>query len=377
MQNLETYVEQISTALELTPDQKEKITIIFAGFKDNEKLQLISQTQSSVDELIKADEQIKTLKTGSLSQYMDNIQANWNIMSENLVQLQILSLIQKKGADCSEVINDLLKILNTKLTTVNQILKANLGEASSKTTSTPSGLQKEVLGKAEEAVKLAATKSDTDTKSAAVKPVDEKKPTAVKPEAKPEAKSTEAKSTAVKTDTAAKSTAIKPEATKASLASVVAKAKVDTGLKLSNTSATESAAAKAAATESAVAKAAAALKAKAGTKPSTPPAGAAAAKQQAPPASTPPAGAAAAAKQPGAASTAASPAASPAKQLTSTATKLSTAATTLKAAEAAKAPPGAVSTPAKLTGAKGGADDIYLYKYLKYKSKYLSLKNNF
>ena len=26
---------------------------------------------------------------------------------------------------------------------------------------------------------------------------------------------------------------------------------------------------------------------------------------------------------------------------------------------------------------KGGADDIYYYKYLKYKTKYLSLKNNF
>jgi len=48
-------------------------------------------------------------------------------MNEQLAQLQILSLIQKKE-DCQEVIKQLLKILNDKIKTVNDVLRANLGQ---------------------------------------------------------------------------------------------------------------------------------------------------------------------------------------------------------------------------------------------------------
>jgi len=317
MENFQNYVDQISTALELSPEQKEKITTLISSFKDNEKLQLISQTQERVNQLLAADEQIKALKTGSLSQYMVNIQENWNMMSENLVQLQILSLLQKKGADCSEVINDILKILNTKLTAVNQILKANLGEVSSKTTSASSGLQQQVLSQADKAVAAA---------------------------------------------TAAKQTAAKPTAAPAApakipaLASVVAKAQIETGQRPSTP---ESKTAAAAASKLA---AAAAAKRAAATKQGTAPT-----KQVAIPATTP---------LPATAAPATKPAQAPAKvdtgQTLPPTAKLGAAQLKTASAKPAQTP-ASVKSPTK----KGGADDIYLYKYLKYKTKYLSLKNNF
>jgi hypothetical protein len=352
MENFETYVDQISTALELTSEQKEQITTIFSGFKDNEKLQLISQTQNHVDELIKADEVIKTLKIGSLSQYMNNIQANWNMMSENLVQLQILSLIQKKGADCSEVINDLLKILNTKLTTVNQILLTNLGEASSKTTSTPTVLQKEVLGKADQAVKLAATKPDAATKSdAATKPDTATKPaSSVLAKAAAEAKPATATSKKLQAVAAQAAVQKDPKNLSKTISAAVkkeadAKSKIDTGKSAAKAAAPASASA-AAPASAAVTKA-----------PASPaPASAAVAKAAAPAGTKAPVSLAPAS----AAGTKA--VAAPAAAGTKAAATPSLLQARLAAAAAAK---------------KGGADDIYYYKYLKYKTKYLSLKNNF
>jgi len=322
MENFQNYVDQISTALELSPEQKEKITTLISSFKDNEKLQLISQTQERVNQLLAADEQIKALKTGSLSQYMVNIQENWNMMSENLVQLQILSLLQKKGADCSEVINDILKILNTKLTAVNQILKANLGEVSSKTTSASSGLQQQVLSQADKAVAAA---------------------------------------------TAAKQTAAKPTAAPAApakipaLASVVAKAQIETGQRPSTP---ESKTAAAAASKLA---AAAAAKRAAATKQGTAPT-----KQVAIPATTP---------LPATAAPATKPAQAPAKvdtgQTLPPTAKLGAAPAAKPAQTPASAKPAQTPASVKSPTKQGGGDDIYLYKYLKYKTKYLSLKNNF
>ena len=383
MENFENYVNQISDALELNPDQKGKITTLFSSFKDNEKLQLISQTQDRVNELLAADEQIKALKTGSLSQYMVNIQENWNMMSENLVQLQILSLLQKKGADCSEVINDILKILNTKLTTVNQILRANLGEVSSKTTSASSRLQQEVLGKADQALAAAsstASKQNPSTKPSVATVVSNQNTT------KPSVATMVSKQ-----DTTTKSSV----ATKPSLASVVAIAKVDSGKKLSTTAVSETAATKAAAQLKALAvnkeaaKPLGATQLKAPAAPPKPAPTAAAPPKPAPTAAAPTAAAPASAVKPGAGAGAAATTAAPPKP----ASTASTASTT-----AAPSKPGIAATPEQIavqnlrlattraatTGAattgsvkRGGADDIYLYKYLKYKSKYLSLKNNF
>jgi hypothetical protein len=99
------------------------------GFSKEDKYKLIYETEKYVDSLEVADNELSGLTTGSLAQYMDQIKVNWESMNEQLAQLQILSLIQRKE-DCSGVIKELLNILGKKIETVNGILKQNLGISS-------------------------------------------------------------------------------------------------------------------------------------------------------------------------------------------------------------------------------------------------------
>jgi len=98
------------------------------GFSKEDKYKLIYETEKYVGSLEVADNELRGLTTGSLAQYMDQIKDNWESMNEQLAQLQILSLIQRKE-DCSGVIKELLNILGKKIETVNGILKQNLGMA--------------------------------------------------------------------------------------------------------------------------------------------------------------------------------------------------------------------------------------------------------
>jgi len=102
-------------------------------FSKEEKFKLINQTEKYLAGLEAVGNDLNALSKGSLSQYMSQIQVNWDSMNEQLAQLQILSLIQRKE-DCSGVIKELLNILSRKIETVNGILKQNLGisDASSK-----------------------------------------------------------------------------------------------------------------------------------------------------------------------------------------------------------------------------------------------------
>ena len=102
----------------------------FQVFNRQDKYKLIVDTRQYVDSLIQVDRQLANLPNGILLPYMDEIGDNWKEMNNQLTQLQILSLIQKKE-DCQEVIKELLRILNDKIRTVNEVLKANLGQPSS------------------------------------------------------------------------------------------------------------------------------------------------------------------------------------------------------------------------------------------------------
>ena len=99
------------------------------GFSKEDKYKLIYETEKYVGSLEVADNELRGLTTGSLAQYMDQIKDNWESMNEQLAQLQILSLIQRKE-DCSGVIKELLGILSKKIESVNGILKQNLGISS-------------------------------------------------------------------------------------------------------------------------------------------------------------------------------------------------------------------------------------------------------
>jgi hypothetical protein len=124
------FAKRIFKALGFTDDIiASKFQSFIDGFSKEDKYKLIYETEKYVDSLEVADNELSGLTTGSLAQYMDQIKVNWESMNEQLAQLQILSLIQRKE-DCSGVIKELLNILGKKIETVNGILKQNLGISS-------------------------------------------------------------------------------------------------------------------------------------------------------------------------------------------------------------------------------------------------------
>jgi len=130
-QNFNGFAKRIFSALGFTDEViANKFQIFLDEFSKEDKFKLINDTEIYIKSLETVDNELKGLKMGSLAQYMDQIKDNWDAMNEQLAQLQILSLIQRKE-DCSGVIKELLGILSKKIETVNGILKQNLGMATS------------------------------------------------------------------------------------------------------------------------------------------------------------------------------------------------------------------------------------------------------
>jgi len=127
IENFDLYIERLGQALGYNIQQIPDLRTSFRNFNRQDKYKLIQNTQEFVDRLLDADQQLQALAlpNGILEPYMDEIGDNWHAMNEQLVQLQILSLIQKKE-DCQAVIKELLKLLSNKIKTVNEVLKANL-----------------------------------------------------------------------------------------------------------------------------------------------------------------------------------------------------------------------------------------------------------
>jgi len=123
------YIRQLGRALSFPEDQIEVLIQSFQYFNRQDRYRLITDTQRYVDNLLIADQELQRLPNTILQSYMPDIRDNWNAMNEQLAQLQILSLIQRKE-DCSGVIKELLNILGKKIETVNGILKQNLGISS-------------------------------------------------------------------------------------------------------------------------------------------------------------------------------------------------------------------------------------------------------
>ncbi len=126
--SLNNYIDQLSAALGLESTTSNQLKSIFASYSDVNKYKLITKTETPVKELLSADQSIKALFDSQLKPYQEKIKANWNSMNKNLVELQILTLIQKKE-NCDEVIDGLLKVLNEKIKIVNDTLKQNLTQA--------------------------------------------------------------------------------------------------------------------------------------------------------------------------------------------------------------------------------------------------------
>lgn len=126
-QDFTNFVIRLGKALSLDEPKQEKLKAVLVNFSNGDKYKLISEIDKYVINLEEIDKQLIGLKTGILEPYMGAIENNWNSMNEQLAQLQILSLIQRKE-NCEEVIKELLGILSKKIATVNDILKNNLGQ---------------------------------------------------------------------------------------------------------------------------------------------------------------------------------------------------------------------------------------------------------
>jgi len=125
--NFNDHITRLGLALSFSEDQIQRLQASFRIFNDRDRYRLIANTQTYVDNLVQADRDLQLLQSNALAPYMDQIRAGWNEMNNQLAELQILSLIQKKE-DCSAVIKELLDLLNRKIKTVNEVLKANLGQ---------------------------------------------------------------------------------------------------------------------------------------------------------------------------------------------------------------------------------------------------------
>jgi hypothetical protein len=128
--NFNEYIRRLGLALGYPDDQIPMLINSFVNFNRQDRYKLITNTQQYVDSLLAVDQELASLPNGILKPYMQEIGENWNNMNQQLAQLQILSLIQKKE-DCQAVIKELLRILNDKIRTVNDVLKANLGQSPS------------------------------------------------------------------------------------------------------------------------------------------------------------------------------------------------------------------------------------------------------
>jgi hypothetical protein len=123
------YIEDLARALGYSDLQIPGLRDSFQNFNRQDKYKLIQNTETVVQSLLDVDLKLSSLPNGILQPYMNEIGENWTAMNDQLAQLQILSLIQKKE-DCQAVIKELLGILNTKIKTVNDVLRANLGQSS-------------------------------------------------------------------------------------------------------------------------------------------------------------------------------------------------------------------------------------------------------
>ena len=128
--NFNDFIFRLSNALGLEQGQQQILVQVLQPFTDAQRYRLIQNVNQHVQTLVQADNQLRALieQGGALHPFRQNIQQNWNDMNNQLVQLQLLSLIQR-NQNCDEIIRALLDALNNKIRSVNQILRENLDPA--------------------------------------------------------------------------------------------------------------------------------------------------------------------------------------------------------------------------------------------------------
>ena len=134
------YLGRIFEALDIPSEMRGQLVTAFGKYNNRDKYIFLQspELQKSFDALITADNQLKALARGALNPHIEKIRASWNQTLYQLSRLQGLAILQKVNeSDCSEVINELLKALNNKLDSVNNIIQSNLEDTAKQPASVP------------------------------------------------------------------------------------------------------------------------------------------------------------------------------------------------------------------------------------------------
>ena len=121
------FIKRITGALNFsTTDANNLANDLFKKFGDVDKYKLLTNTD--INNLLEADKSVKELEK-KMQPYYSDISANWTSLLNNLGRLQALILIKKLEEpvpNCGEIVKDIVNALNNKISTVNNILEANI-----------------------------------------------------------------------------------------------------------------------------------------------------------------------------------------------------------------------------------------------------------
>ncbi len=121
------FIKNITNALNIDTANADRLANeLFSKFGDDDKYKLLNNSQ--ISQLLEADRKIKSLED-KMSPYFAEVKPNWTSLLNNLGRLQSLIFIKKLEepvTDCAGIINEIVNALNTKISTVNNILEANI-----------------------------------------------------------------------------------------------------------------------------------------------------------------------------------------------------------------------------------------------------------
>lgn len=119
MNTIRKFAETIATNLQI--DKKIIINEINDNLLDRN---IDSALEGKFTELLQTDQNIQTF--GSQQELNDN--DNFIELKNNLGRLQLLVLIKNlnKAENCADVLNAFINVMNTKIETVNEVLRSNI-----------------------------------------------------------------------------------------------------------------------------------------------------------------------------------------------------------------------------------------------------------
>ncbi len=122
------FIKHITDALGVNGDEANRLTEeLTTKFDVSDQYRLMDNTH--LQKLLEADHKLKTITDKMNKTILTDINDNWQKLLSNMGKLQVLLFIKKletEKPNCSEILNDIITALNTKIETVNNILEVNI-----------------------------------------------------------------------------------------------------------------------------------------------------------------------------------------------------------------------------------------------------------